>query len=380
MSDVEQLLWRAIEGALGSEKRAYLQRAPLTSIIGAGPGFALPHAIGAVSASGHSKHAEAESIRSGLQALALVAKEAQVTSEEGFISKVARAHKLRILEPALTGGQKQAAVQERRRIGTEVMHLVKEAGVGGVLDDIVKNPTLRETGKKMLGGAAVAGGAALPTYAVGSHLSDKFTEDARDRALQTAGGVAGIAALGYGAKKMMDAGDDDQSRGQNYRGYQKHSSAHIPAEVYGSLLIEPEKIAYLATCVYLDGCLASKEQTQKVAALRDLNNEFLVELMATSVKVAENGPTQSSRWDAWRVANKAPAPRAAKTDPARAKSYTQLQGQSAAGHVPSAGWTPESSVTSRAQQMASKVKADAGRTTKTVVGKSSGRGPGGATK
>jgi hypothetical protein len=301
MPITDELLWRAIEGALGAEKRAFLQNAPLTELLGGDARFALPHAMAAVAASGHRKHAENESIRSGLQALAMVSKEAQVAPAEPFLQKVARAHKLRILEPAFGGGQKQAAVQERRRLGAEIMETVKTAGKGTILDGIVSNPTLRDMGKKMLGGGAVAAGAAVPTAMVGSHLSDKFTEDARDRALQTAGGVAGIGMLGYGAKKLMDQAGEDRSRERNFIAADslnsnanarararagKFGSEKIAAEVYASMNIEEDKVAHMATCAYVDEQLAAQEQTHKVAALRDLNNEFLVELLATSVKTA----------------------------------------------------------------------------------------------
>jgi hypothetical protein len=297
MPITDELLWRAIEGALGAHKRAFLQNAPLTAIIGQSPQFALPQALHAIAATGHQKQAEAASIQGGLQALALVAKDASVPRTEPFLKKVARTHKLRVLEFGLSGGEKQAALHERRQLAAEIMETVKTAGTGKVLSGIVENPTLREAGKKMLGGGAVAAGAALPAVAVGSHLSDKFTEDARNRALQTAGGVAGIGLLGYGAKSMMDQAAQDRTRDKNYGAMEdfanKMSSEKVSAEVYAAMHIEEEKVAHMTTCVYVDALLASKEQTHKVAAMRDLNNEFLVELLATSVKVATNPPLLS---------------------------------------------------------------------------------------
>lgn len=293
MTEMDQLLWRAIEGALGTEKRAFLQNAPLTEIIGSNASFELSDAMGAVAASGAQKHAEAASIRSGLQALALVADAADVGRPEPFTQKVARAYQLRVLEPYCSGGTKQAAIRERRRLNAEIMETVKTAGAGTALAGTVSNPLLRETGKKMLQGlgAGIGAGAglALPAYGVGSMLSDKFTEDARNRALQTAGGVAGIGALGYGAKTLMDQMAQDRSRTKNYEAmhdFHKRSSVKVAAEVYASMHVGMEKAAHMATCVYLDECLSSLEQTHKVAGLRDLNNEFLTELLATTEKSA----------------------------------------------------------------------------------------------
>jgi hypothetical protein len=290
MTNLDELLWSAIEGALGTQKRAFLQNAPLTDMLGRDQSFALPHAMASIVASGTQKRAEIQAIRSGLEALGMVVKEASVPEPDSFLTKVAQAYKLRVLDPALYGGQKQAAAQLRRALGSEIMETVKMATTGNVLSGIIQNPTLREAGKKMLGGAAVAGGAALPVYAVGSALSDKTTADARDRALQTAGGVAGIGLLGYGAKSLMDQAGQDRTRDQNYAAMDAHraklSSEKPSSEVYAAMNIEEEKIAHMATCAYLDVQLEALPQTHKIASLRDLNNEFLVDLLATSVKVS----------------------------------------------------------------------------------------------
>jgi len=309
MSNIDQLLWRAIGGALGTEKRAFLQNSPLPEVLGADSSFALPHAIGASISSKMHKQAEAKSIQSGLEALAMVAKEASISPRETFTEKVSRSYKIRTLEPYLSGGEKQAAARTRRTLNVEIMDTVKQAGVGTALSGIISNPALREGAKKMMGGAALAGGAALPVYAVGSALSDKFTEDSRNRALQTAAGVTGLGLAGYGAKKLMDQAAQDRTRTQNYdamgqmkdQDAQRHkdmiefhrskaSHEKIAVDVYAMLHLPEEKVAHMATCVYLDGCLASVEQTAKTASLRELNGEFLTELLATTVKMSEDSP------------------------------------------------------------------------------------------
>jgi len=46
--------------------------------------------------------------------------------------------------------------------------------------------------------------------------SDKATEQARDRALQTGAGLGGLALLGYGGKKMIDNATQQPQQGTQY--------------------------------------------------------------------------------------------------------------------------------------------------------------------
>jgi hypothetical protein len=153
-------LWTALEGAIGAEKVAFLRDAPLHAVIGhydRNEEFTLAHAVGHVAKHAAYNRMENVAIRDGLQALRAV-------------------------------------------LSTE-----KTAAVGDILGTITKNKTLREAGKKMLGAGAIGTGAAVPMYAAGSMLSDKVTSDSRDKALQTAAGVGGMALLGYGGKKVIDS-------------------------------------------------------------------------------------------------------------------------------------------------------------------------------
>ena len=158
MQDMDTLLWRALEGAIGTHKTAYLREAPLTSLLGhndAEEEFTLAHAAGHIAKHAAAVRKENDAIFSGLQAL------------------------------------------------SSVLGVQKFAGVGGVLDGISKNEVLRNAGKSMLKGTAVATGASVPALAVGHHLSDQFTEDARNRALQTAAGTAAIGLGAYGLGQTM---------------------------------------------------------------------------------------------------------------------------------------------------------------------------------
>ena len=289
MTDHTETLWRAIEGALGHEKRAALQYAPLHRLLGAGDDYGLAQAATKTATASRLKHAENTSIMSGLRALRALAPDAPAQSTPTFLQKVAIAYKLRRGESVLQGEQKIAAVQLRRALGYNIMDTVKAAGDGGILANIAKSDLARDLGKKALGATAVGAGASVPLVAGGSYLSDKFTEDARNRALQTAGGVAGIGLLGYGGKTLIDQAATDRSRDRNFsalRDFQKRSAVKVAADVYVSLDVGAEKLAHVATCVYLDTCLASRTQDVKTAALRELNHEFLVELLATSDKTA----------------------------------------------------------------------------------------------
>jgi hypothetical protein len=172
MNDLDNLLWRALEGSLGTVKTAYLRSAPLTSLLGhdnEAEEFTLAHAAGHIAKHAAAVRKENEAIFGGLSAL------------------------------------------------SSVLGLDKTAGVGGVLDGISKNEMLRSAGKSMLTGGALATGAGAPAYLYATAASDKATEQARDRALQAGAGLGAMALTGYGAKGVIDrATRPKQEQGTQY--------------------------------------------------------------------------------------------------------------------------------------------------------------------
>lgn len=177
MQNLDNLLWRALEGALGTAKTAHLQSAPLTSLLGHDNDreeFTFAHAAGHIAKHAAAIRKENDAIFEGLDALSSV-----------------------------LGIKKEAGVGI---IG----------GVGGALDGISKNEALRSAGKAMLTGGAVATGAGAPAYMYATAASDKATEQARDRALQAGAGLGGMALLGYGGKKMIDNATAQPQQGTQY--------------------------------------------------------------------------------------------------------------------------------------------------------------------
>ena len=275
----QELLWQALEGAIGTQKVAYLKSAPLLDILGARQDFSVADAVGHVAKHAHIRKREQRAIHNGIKAAAALnirPKKPAFTLADKI--KVAA----RLSHPAFEGQEKVATA--KHALYKEIVDGIKEAGMGGILDGISKNPVLRDAGKKLLQAGAVGTGLAVPGYAAGSALSDDFTEDARNRALQTAVGVGGLGLLGYGGKKMIDDQAIDSQRQKNYaamdqfRRGEKMGSAQEP--ILGQVL-NREKAAHLATACYLDELLDGVEQTEKVASIRALNREFVVEELLT---------------------------------------------------------------------------------------------------
>lgn len=274
-----ELIWRALEGALGSEKVAYLQNASLPDLLGARDDFSVADAAGHVAKHAHTRKRETRAIRDGIKAAAALGikpKKREMSLTQKIKIAAAVAH------PAFEGHEKIA--HTKKVLYKEIVDGIKEAAVGGILDGVSKNPVLREAGKKLLGGAAVGTGLAIPGYAAASALSDDFTEDARNRALQTAAGVGGLALMGYGGKKLIDDQALDAQRRKNYAAMDQYrrgvKMSSVQEPVLGQIM-DREKAAHLATACYLDELLDSVAQTEKVAAVRELNREFIVEELLT---------------------------------------------------------------------------------------------------
>ena len=266
MNQTDELLWHALEGALGAEKTAFLRHAPLTDVIPGGRrDFSVADAAGQIAKKASTQRQERQAIHSGLKALAALGADAPRAKTASLSEKVALAHKLQIAEQHSDERERVKTASYRHALNEDIVDTIKEAAVGGILEGVSKNPLLRDVGKKMLQAGAVGTGLAIPGYAAGSALSDTFTEDARNRALQTAAGVGGLGLMGYGGMKAIDSATE------------KMSSAAVSL---GQVLPQ-EKVAHLATATYLDELLASVQQTEKVAGLRRLNREFIVEELLT---------------------------------------------------------------------------------------------------
>lgn len=139
--------------------------------------------------------------------------------------------------------------------------------------ELAKQAALLETGmnaaRKFVGtpfgkGMAVAGGAAIPAVMAGNAIADHATASARDRALQTGVGLAGLGATMYGLHRFAN-------RGQKV--------ASDVTEIQAAL----EKLAAVG---YLDELLTEIRgqdgslEFQKLASeLRDLNREYGVEIL-----------------------------------------------------------------------------------------------------
>lgn len=365
MNQTDEFLWTALEGALGAEKVASLRYAPLHEIVPDGRAdFSVADAAGHIAKKASALRQERQSIQSGLKALNALGVTAKTATKTTLSEKIALAHKLRIAEQYTDKNEAVKTASYRHALNEDIVNTIKQAAIGGVLDGVSKNPLFRDMGKKMLQAGAVGTGLAIPGYAAGSALSDTFTEDARNRALQTAAGVGGMGMLGYAGMQAMGGRDNE-----------KMSSVNL-----GQVLPQ-EKAAHLATAVYLDELLDSVDQTEKVAGLRRLNREFIVEeLLSKAAEDKYQGPI--------RKALGLPSPQAhadAYHEAGRAATHTRKnwrgKQQKATGK--------DTSVLNKAKQVAQnaakaqkgqKAMAKSKKTTTPIVGKSSGKGPGGATK
>jgi hypothetical protein len=81
--------------------------------------------------------------------------------------------------------------------------IVKKAAVGGLslanIASLAKKIPKSNFGK----GLALGAGVAIPGYIAGKHLIDYGTDQARNKALQVAGGAAAIGTALYGLHRMM---------------------------------------------------------------------------------------------------------------------------------------------------------------------------------
>ena len=160
----------------------------------------------------------------------------------------------------LSGEELQPVLLQKAAAAVGILEYIKTASVITGVKDVLTSPAAKEMGRKALTGAAVAGGAAVPAVVAGNMISDRATENARNRALQTGAGLMGMGATMYGLHHLANG--------------QKQASA------------VDETFHKLAAVGYvdeqLDGMLedpaATPEEKKLAAELKCLNAEYGVEL------------------------------------------------------------------------------------------------------
>lgn len=131
-----------------------------------------------------------------------------------------------------------------------VLDAVKSSGAAKALGSAMKSDTAKNVGK----GMAVGTGLAVPGVAAGSYLSDKATDDARDKALQVAAGTAALGVGAYGIGKGMDRFAERTASGESV-------------------------LEDLETTYYVDAMLAQRPTSEKVASLRRINRDYGMTLL-----------------------------------------------------------------------------------------------------
>lgn len=248
--------------ALGTKKAALLTQTPLRAIVReklaaeksvVSSNVNIVDVIGALTKTAYEKRVTARKLNEGvavMRALMPNEKTASAMHTMSFFHKVAHVRKLDIAMQCASPAASREFAQEKVAYEDAVyLSLYKQAGV---LDHIPTGDAARELGKKMLTGGAYATGATVPLVAGGSYLSDKSTSDARDKALQAAGGVAAMGAGMYGIHKLT-SGEKRASHNAHMRDF--------------------------TNTVFIDACLRNAGNDEKTASMREFNREYGVFLL-----------------------------------------------------------------------------------------------------
>lgn len=127
-------------------------------------------------------------------------------------NKIYHSKKLEKLAASSSGQAQDNILAKKAALDADLIATIKEAAFnsGSILDGMRKiAPTV---GKGMAAGA----GAAVPLTAAGMYLSDKATDDARDKALQAGLGIAGLGAGLYGIHKMTQKPEHPMMHSMKY--------------------------------------------------------------------------------------------------------------------------------------------------------------------
>lgn len=273
--DIDNLLWRAIEGGLGTEKAAALRTRPLSELTGA---TSISVGMGKLATSAQTKKATWRKIHAGLkEAVALEQERPPVPRgiHEGksMERKLASARKLRVLEASdlLTDEDRVKVAALRGELDEEIFGGLVHTAVGQTktaANPLAGTPTApaeRWLADAMKGGAGALGkgmlmgtGAAVPLTVGGMAVADHSAEEMRNQALLAAAAVGGLGAAGYGIHSAMQG----------------------------------EKLSTLTQTVYLDQLLSRVDQTEKVAALREMNRDLGVSVLLDLEKTAADMDAQ----------------------------------------------------------------------------------------
>lgn len=280
---MQDLDLNTIFSAVGVDKVASIAAVPLSELVRAKiaqehsvetPSLTLPDVVVALAKTAYVQRKTYAIIDRGLAQLAALSPTHKTASHNdaqapypipgSFLRKVALAYKLDKFA-ALADGDTRDLLDEYRREVTNRAYaqLYKEAGVLSALKgsataerlgEVLKSDTAKNVGK----GLAVGTGLAVPGVAAGSYLSDKATDDARDKALQVAAGTAALGLGAYGIGKGIDRFAERTASGD-------------------SILDE------LTTTFYADALLASQEPNAKIASLRQINRDYGMTLLYRAV-------------------------------------------------------------------------------------------------
>lgn len=168
------------------------------------------------------------------------------------------------LAELVSGGELEVVLAEKAKNDTATFEFAKQAA----LLETGMNAARRFVGTPFGKGMAVAAGAAIPAVVAGNAISDHATASARDRALQTGVGLAGLGATMYGLHRLANRG-------------QKMASDETEIQT---------ALDKLAAVGYLDELLTeirgkdmSLEMAKLASELRDLNREYGVEILTALV-------------------------------------------------------------------------------------------------
>ena len=273
--DIDNLLWRAIEGGLGAEKAAALRTRSLSELTGV---TSISVGMGKLATSAQTKKANWRKIHAGLKEAVALEKERPpvprgIHEGKSMERKLASARKLRVLEASdlLSDEDRVKVAALRGELDKEIFGGLVHTAVGQTktaANPLAGTPTApaeRWLADAMKNGAGTLGkgllmgtGAAVPLTVGGMAVADHSAEEMRNQALLAAAAVGGLGAAGYGIHSAMQG----------------------------------EKLSTLTQTVYLDQLLSRVDQTEKVSALREMNRDLGVSVLLDLEKTAADMEAQ----------------------------------------------------------------------------------------
>lgn len=182
---------------------------------------------------------------------------------------IRRSRQLEKMAGVVTGDDLVRVLASKAENDYATFSFAKEASIGQTVANYGKAFASNPAGKGFL----MAAGAAVPAVAAGNMISDHATEQARNRALETAGGIAALGGTMYGLHHMMNRN--------------KTASADEEAQVDAAI----EKLASIG---YLDELLAEaisastdEEQKKLAAEVRCMNREYGVEILGNLIDTGD---------------------------------------------------------------------------------------------